>query len=111
MSQTIDRASVRAYVDRDWRLLRAHKRAYWRAQLERGGLAEALSIADQLRIELQERNPTWPSEHEREEDLDTHRRVAAALARTARASGPDRTTPKSATGEGSRPRRRAHRVR
>jgi hypothetical protein len=83
----IEPASVRAYVARDWRRLRARKRAYWRARLERGGLAEALSITEQMRTWLHERDAAWPTEQEREEDLETHRRVAAALARTAPASG------------------------
>jgi len=83
MTRAIDPASVRAYLARDWRSLRARKRAYWRARLERGGLAEALAITEQLRTGLQKRDATWPSEREREEDLETHRRVAAALARTA----------------------------
>ena len=102
MIQTIDPASVRAYVARDWRRLRAQKRAYWRARLERGGLAEALSITEQLRAGMQERVPGWPTEQEREEDLETHRRVAAALARTA---------PPSASTEAAATRGRTRRVR
>jgi hypothetical protein len=87
MVRSIDPASVRAYVDRDWRLLRARKRAYWRKRLESGGLAEALSITEQMRTWVRERDAAWPTEQEREEDLETHRRVAAALARTVPASG------------------------
>jgi hypothetical protein len=44
MPPVIDPASVRAYVARDWQLLRTGKRAYWRTRLERGGLVEALAI-------------------------------------------------------------------
>jgi hypothetical protein len=86
MVRPVDPASVRAYIARDWRMLRARKRAHWRARLERGGLAEALSITEQMRAWLRERDAAWPTEQEREEDLETHRRVAAALARTAPAS-------------------------
>ncbi|HEY0481819.1 MAG TPA: hypothetical protein VGD37_30080 [Kofleriaceae bacterium] len=102
MSRAIDPASVRAYVARDWRALRASKRVYWRARLDRGGLAEALAITGQLRAGLQHRDATWPTEHDREEDLQTHRRVAAALARTA---------PTTAPGKAPRARGRARRVR
>jgi hypothetical protein len=83
MVRSIDPAAARAYVDRDWRRLRAHKRTYWRARLERGGLVEACSITEQLRAWMRGRDAAWPTEQEREEDLETHRRVAAALARTA----------------------------
>jgi hypothetical protein len=102
MLQPLDPASVRAYVARDWRRLRERKRAYWRARLERGGLAEALSITEQMRAWMRERDAAWPTEQEREEDLETHRRVAAALARTA---------PTSARREEAASRRRARRVR
>lgn len=101
MPAAIDPASIRAYMARDWRRARDLKRAYWRARLDRGGLTEALAITEQLRRELKQRDPTWPSEQEREEDLETHRRVAAALART----------PRPATQPASRPRQRARRVR
>jgi hypothetical protein len=82
--------------------LRAGKRAYGRARLERGGLAEALSITEQMRAWLHERDAAWPTEQEREADLETHRRVAAALARTA---------PTSARHEKAASRGRARRVR
>jgi hypothetical protein len=98
----IDPASVRAYVGRDWRQLRDGKRAYWRARLEHGGLLEALEVTEQLRSWLHERDAAWPTEQEREEDLENHRRVAAALARTAPA-----TTRRKATA----PRARARRLR
>jgi hypothetical protein len=75
---------------------------YWRARLERGGLAESLAITGQLHTGLRERAPAWPTEQDREEDLETHRRVAAALARTA---------PVAASGEAPVPRGRARRVR
>jgi hypothetical protein len=94
-------ASARAYVARDWQRARDLKRTYWRARLDRGGLTEALAITDQLRRELKQRVPTWPSEREREEDLETHRRVAAALART----------PRPPAQPAARPRRRARRIR
>ncbi|MBL0219136.1 MAG: hypothetical protein IPQ07_35355 [Myxococcales bacterium] len=75
MARTLDPASVRAYLARDWAQVRARKRAYWRARLERGGLVEALAITEQLRV--------GSTEQHREEDLETHRRVAKALACTA----------------------------
>jgi hypothetical protein len=80
--RTIDPASIRAYVARDWGLLRARKRAYWRARLDPGGLVEALAITEHLVPRYGTRPPSWPTEQEREEDLETHRRVAAALTRT-----------------------------
>jgi len=82
-SKSIDSASVRAYVDRDHDAARAGKRAYWRGLLERDGLRAAVAVTDQLRQWMKQTNPSWPTEQDREEDLETHRRVAQALALTA----------------------------
>ena len=83
VSRTITGASVRAYLARDWDAARERKRTYWSDRLVRGGLAEALRVTEQLRAWMKSLDPDWPSKEDREEDLETHRRVAAALARTA----------------------------
>jgi hypothetical protein len=74
---------TRAFLGRDWRRLRDAKRRYWRERLARGGLAEALRITELLRAATAAHNPSWPTSQDRDEDLETHRRVAAALAATA----------------------------
>jgi hypothetical protein len=79
----LTRANVRSYLDRPWAALEEAKRAHWQARKHRGGLAEVLRVADELRTRAMLVDPTWPSERDREQDLETHRRVAAALARTA----------------------------
>src|SRR5258706_16089386 len=79
----LDRASIRAYVERDWGASRDRKRAYWRTRLTRDGLAEALRVTEQLRQWMKQTNPAWPTPKDREEDLETHIRVAQALAKTA----------------------------
>lgn len=78
MARSFDPAAVRAYLARDWSAARERKRAYWRDRLQRGGLGEALAITEQLRV--------GSTEQDREADLETHRRVAEALARTPRRS-------------------------
>jgi hypothetical protein len=114
MPRAIDPASLRAYMARDWRRARLGKRAYWRARLATGGLAAAIAISDQLRTGLQKHDASWPSEHDREEDLETHRRVAAALARTATAAprpARRRAAPRREASRSAGTRRRAGRVR
>jgi len=68
---------------RDWGAVREAKRRYWRDRLERGGLAEALRVSEQLRVHAASENPAWPTEQDREKDIETHQRVAQALASTA----------------------------
>ena len=88
MARTLSTASVRAYLARDWDTARTNKRAYWHDRLERGGLIEALRITEQLRSWIRSIDPGWPSKEDREEDLETHRRVAETLARAAKAVAP-----------------------
>ena len=83
VAREIDPASVRAYMARDWARLRESKRNYWRERLDRGGLAEALRVTEQLREWMRERHPSWPTPQDRDEDFESHKRVAEALARTA----------------------------
>jgi hypothetical protein len=79
----IDPASIRAYAARDWSAAREAKRAYWRERLARGGLREAVRVTDELYRWSQLADPTWPTNEARDQDLATHQKVAAALARTA----------------------------
>lgn len=62
-----------AFVRRDWALL-AHTPVV-RSSGE--SIALAGSLFDQLRAAI----PSWPSEQEREEDLQTHIRVSSLLHR------------------------------
>jgi hypothetical protein len=78
-----DPLGVRAYLARDWRAARLGKRRYWQDRLARGGLVEALRVTEQLRAWTAHHNPSWPTEQQREEDLETHRRVSQALRATA----------------------------
>jgi hypothetical protein len=71
---TLDPAAIRAYLAREWERARQSKQAYWRERLAYGGMAEALRVGTLL---LRESSVT-----EREQDLETHQRVAQALAKT-----------------------------
>jgi hypothetical protein len=71
-------------MDRDWARARRAKHAYWQARITRGGLREVLQITTNLRTWMSARVPQWPTQREREEDFETHRRVSQALSATAR---------------------------
>jgi hypothetical protein len=83
-------ADVRAYLARDWQAVRDAKHAYWQARLATGGADAALAASDQLRIFCQGLNPGWPSDQDREADLEAHRRVAQALRRVPATPPPTR---------------------
>jgi hypothetical protein len=87
MTRPLDRAAILAYRDRAWDRLRDAKGAYWRATLARGGMAESERVLESLRRQVQALDPSWPTQSQREEDLQTHQRVARALARTAQTPG------------------------
>lgn len=84
----IDPEAIRAYVARDWEGARAAKRRYWADRLGRGGIREALEVTAQLRQWMMQVDGSWPTQAQREDDLETHRRVAAALAKTRRPTAP-----------------------
>ncbi len=72
---------VKAYLDRDWSLVRDLKHRYW-ADRKRGISAEgALEIADGLRRQARVLRPDWPDDRQREADLRTHIHVSECLRR------------------------------
>ena len=76
-------ASVRAYLDRDWGLFERLRDRELVSQRRHGTLPTALHIMQQLRDSARTLRPEWPTEADREADLEDHRRLAATLARTA----------------------------
>jgi hypothetical protein len=72
-----------ALVQRRWDLLAAYKDDYWRSR-KHLGLREALRVVGSLRAQARFFQPGWPTQDDREEDLETHIRVAEALARVGR---------------------------
>jgi hypothetical protein len=99
-----------ALLSKRWDLLAEYKDQYWRDR-KKLGLAEALRVVDSLRTQARLFQPGWPTQDDREEDLQTHIRVAAALARTGPSEAP-RSAPRAAATRGrSRVARRDRRVR
>jgi hypothetical protein len=74
-------ADIRAYMQRDWGLVRELKDRYWAERKRTLTPDEALSIADQLRQHAQTLRPDWPDPQEREADLQVHARVSESLRR------------------------------
>jgi hypothetical protein len=77
---------IREFVSRDWTAVRESKEAYWADRIGRLGAIEAFRIADELRRQMLERDPSWPDADLRQRDLDSHIRVAALLRRADSAS-------------------------
>ncbi|HEV8392980.1 MAG TPA: hypothetical protein VGQ37_01850 [Vicinamibacterales bacterium] len=76
---------IREFVSRDWRAAREAKDRYWGQQVKRLGSAEALRIADELRRQVLQQVPGWPSAEQREADLQAHIRLSELLTRAGRA--------------------------
>ena len=70
-------------INKRWDLLASFKDRYVKDQ-KALGIGEALRITGELRDHVESMIPGWPTRGDREEDFETHRRVAAALSRTAR---------------------------
>ena len=67
------------FLRRDWALISLATAGYWRDWKREHGPAGGIRMADELRRQVIEQRPGWPSEAERDEDLATHLRVAKAL--------------------------------
>jgi hypothetical protein len=80
----LDPAHVRAFLERDWALVQRAKDEHRRRRHAEGGAAEALRTVEALWQHARALDPGWPSAADREEDLETHRRVSEALQRTHR---------------------------
>ncbi len=76
-------SEVRAYLDRDWGLVRESKERYWAEKKRSLTPTEALAIAGRLRQQVAVMRPDWPDDRQREADLSTHRRVSRCLRRVA----------------------------
>jgi hypothetical protein len=77
----VDTRGIREYLGRDWQAARASKDAYWAERVARLGPLEAFRIADDLRRQVLQRHPSWPSPSERAADLEAHVRLAGLLRR------------------------------
>lgn len=75
---------IREFVRRDWAAARAAKDAYWGERIARLGAAEAFRIADELRRQMQQRDPVWPALEHRAADVEAHVRLAALFRRADR---------------------------
>jgi hypothetical protein len=78
----LDRSYVASLVDKRWDLLAEYKLAAVRAE-KAEGLERILDIVEDLHAHVHMLNASWPTETDREEDLENHRRISQALARTA----------------------------
>jgi hypothetical protein len=84
-----------ALLGKRWDLLAEYKDAYWRER-KKLGLREALRVVDSLRTQAQFFFPDWPTPEDREQDLQTHIRIARTARETAGATERGRQTRSSA---------------
>lgn len=82
----IDRAAIRAYLDRDWGAVERSKLEHWAARRRSTSAEQALAVADSLRRGVRELRPDWPSERDRREDLEAHTALSELLRRVAAAT-------------------------
>ena len=75
------RADVEAFLARDWDRVARAKEEYWAKRKRRLGLVEVLRVMSDLRDHARALRPDWPTPEERAKDLQTHERVAEALAK------------------------------
>ena len=73
---------IRDLVARDWNSVRKSKEIYWGERIRRLGASEGLRVAEELRLQMLHRDPSWPDAEIREADLRFHISMAERLRRT-----------------------------
>ncbi len=83
MMEVVDPADIRAFVNRNWRLVEQSKVEHW-AEWKKGKTAdEILQIAADLRNHIARIKPDWPTDRERAADIAEHARFSELLSRAA----------------------------
>ena len=72
---------IRELVRRDWGAFRESKETYWGERIQRLGASEGLRIAEELRLQMLQRDPAWPDDDTRAADLRFHISMAERLRR------------------------------
>jgi hypothetical protein len=75
----VNHDDIRAFARREWGLVAAAKRRYWIERKRALSPAEALAVAERLRLHVRALRPDWPSPAERAADLEAHARVSGSL--------------------------------
>ncbi len=70
---------LRSFAARDWRSVERAKERLWVERKKTLSPAEALAVAESLRLHVRSLRPDWPSAAERAEDAEAHARVSANL--------------------------------
>lgn len=70
---------LRSFAERDWRSIENAKQRYWVERKKALSPAEALAVAESLRLHVRSLRPDWPSAAERLADAQVHARVSASL--------------------------------
>jgi hypothetical protein len=72
---------IRELVARDWEAVRRSKELYWRERIHRLGASEGLRVAEELRLQMLQRDAAWPDADARAADLRFHITMAERLRR------------------------------
>ena len=72
---------IREFMSRDWTAVRAVKDTYWHERVARLGPLEGWRIGDELRRQVLALHPSWPSEEDRQPDVDAHARLSEMMRR------------------------------
>jgi hypothetical protein len=78
---TVITRGLRSFLDRDWAAVREAKDAYWAEVTRVRGPLEALRIADELRRQVRQLRPGWPTAGDRAADLEAHIRLSERMRR------------------------------
>jgi hypothetical protein len=77
----LTRASLLAYRNRRWDLVRAAKQQFWAEQTRSRGASAGIGAGEALWLHARAIDPSWPSPESRRADLEHHLAFADKLRR------------------------------
>jgi hypothetical protein len=83
----LERQDIVRFARRDWPRVRAAKEQHWAELARRRGPRQGLQVSEALWAHAKSVDPSWPSERERQTDLEHHLRFASRLRRLAHVFG------------------------
>ena len=72
---------IREFAARDWDAARRNKEQYWGERIGRLGAVEGFRVAEDLRRQMLQRDPSWPDTEARHADLSFHVALAERFRR------------------------------
>lgn len=75
------RADLQRFARRDWQAVEAAETAFWLEAKQRLGAVGLFALVHRFQTSIRVLRPDWPTQRDRDEDLEHHTKLAEKLGR------------------------------